>query len=106
MLDLNLIEAQIEEFFDVSGDDISSVVNHGESVNFSHISLTEKDFSYEINLHNSGLIELVKQSQILNINYLDQNIEESDAITTMKEVVVNSSTASNIQEVIEFIFNA
>ena len=48
MINLESLASEIEEFFEVSGDDISSVINHGSVLSFSHTSLIMRNFNYEI----------------------------------------------------------
>lgn len=103
MLDLEMLEEQIEEFIEFSGDDISSVINHGNVLSFSHVTLIEKNFSYEVSLDENGVITLTKQSPISNKSALDSNVEDTVAETLLEEVVVAKESANNIQDVIAFV---
>jgi len=106
MINLNLLEAQIEEFFEVSGDDISSVINHETSLSFSHVSLINKNASYDVTLNETGAIKLSKKESISSESFLNQNTESASAKTLLKEVVVIEEKANNIQDVISFISRA
>ena len=103
MINLNLLEKQIEEFIEVSGDDVSMVINHGDCLAFTHIALTKINFSYEITLSEDGSIKLTKQAQAKNKSAFDQDIEGATAETILNEVIVKEAKASNIQDVIAFV---
>ena len=103
MINLESLETQIEEFFNVSGDDISSVINHGNILSFSHTSLIEKNFNYEVSLDDKGVIKLLSQKSISNESALNQDVTGVSAKTLSKEVVVREDKAFNIQDVIKFI---
>jgi len=103
MINLESLASEIEEFFEVSGDDISSVINHGNILSFSHTSLIEKDFNYDISLDNEGVIKLLTQVSVSNESALDQDVSGASAKTLSKEVVVREGKAFNIQDVIKFI---
>ena len=103
MINLEAFAIQIEEFFNVSGDDISSVINHGNILSFSHTSLIEKNFNYEVSLDDKGVIKLLSQKSISNESALNQDVSDASAKTLLKEVVVKQGEAFNIQDVIKFI---
>ena len=103
MINLESLASEIEEFFEVSGDDISSVINHGSVLSFSHTSLIMRNFNYEISIDNKGVVKLLSQKSISNESALDQDVSGASAKTLSKEVVVREGEAFNIQDVIKFI---
>ena len=104
MLDLNFLAKQIDEFIELSGDDVSGCVDYGDLITFSHESLFTQNFTYEINLYNSGKIDLVAQEPVSNKSFLNVDTESTSSETLMHEIIVRSATVSNIHEVIEFIY--
>lgn len=106
MIDLNLLENQINEFIEISGDDISSVINLENVLLFSHTALVEKNFNYEVSLDANGVIRLLSQESTSEESELNQDLSGASAKTLMKEVVVKEGTANNIQDVIAFIYAA
>ena len=105
MLNLETLETQIDEFIENSGDDISSVMNFGNVLAFSHVTLIEKDFSYEVELYEDGVIKLTKQVSISDKSLFDTDVSEGVAETLFKQVTVKESTANNIEDVIEFVYS-
>ena len=106
MTNLDALETQIDEFIENSGDDISSAINHGNVLEFSHIALIKKNFSYNIELYKNGVIKLTKQVSVSDKSFLESDISEGEAETLLKKVTVKKSKAKNIQDVIEFVMSA
>ena len=106
-INLKLLESQIDEFIENSGDDVSSVINHGSVLSFTHVSLVKQNFTYEVTLDDSGVITLTQQEPIRgdlpSESIFNQDTESISSKTLLKEIIVAKEKANNIEEVVAFI---
>ena len=106
MISLELLAAQVENFIEDSGDDISSVINHGSVIVFSHVSLIEKNFTYQVSLYETGVITLTKQQPSGNKSCFSSDVSEDSTESLLEEILVKEEKAYNIQDVIAFVMSA
>ena len=108
MLNIKEFAKEIEQFIEVSGDDVSSVVEVDEDnlLEFQHLSLLNFNFSHSFHLCKDGKIELSinNPASFTRGSFLDQNIENCETTTLQERVVIDSKNVETIQEVIEFIY--
>ncbi len=102
-----LLVNQLEEFFDVSGSDISTISEYENSISFGHVVIGAR----EITIFFDGKIELGEMHSMLReqqdaktIDELNEILEERSGGEMIGFKVISESHVENIQEIIAFIY--
>ena len=107
MLNLKKLQTEISEFLESSGDYTHYAVNYGKVIGFTHIALTEINFSADVLIEENGEIQInIKELNESALNEKKPNdVTSLPYLTLLKVKVVKKGNVSNIKEVIDFIMS-